>query len=93
MKVLDRFINKLQAFRCDGRTIRDWSVYQSESCRLSLGTKDRQTGNVHTPLTISNSCGARYLLVWSDGRISRGSLERLPRRCRIVGVVTMDQLS
>ncbi len=74
--MLDRFIEKLQAFRCDGQSIRDWSVYQSESRRLSLGTKDRQTGVVHAPLTVSEGCGARYLLVWSDGRISRGSLER-----------------
>ncbi len=74
--MLDRFIEKLQAFRSDGKTIRDWSVYQSESRRLALGTKDRQTGVVHAPLTVSEGCGARYLLVWSDGRISRGSLER-----------------
>jgi PmbA protein len=73
---LDRFIEKLQAFRSDGQAIRDWSVYQSESRRLSLGTKDRQTGVVHAPLTVSEGCGARYLLVWTDGRISRGSLER-----------------
>ncbi len=74
--MLNRFIAKLRPFRCDGNTIRDWSVYQNESSRLSLGTRDRQTGSVHTPLTVSESCGARYLLVWSDGRISRGSLER-----------------
>ena len=74
--MLDRFIETLQSFRSDRQTVRDWSVYQSESRRLSLGTRDRQTGVVHAPLTVSESCGARYLLVWSDGRISRGSLER-----------------
>lgn len=72
----DRFVECLSSFRCQGQTVRDWSVYRSESRRLSLGTRDRQTGVVHAPLTVSESCGARYLLVWSDGRISRGSLER-----------------
>ena len=76
MTMLDRFIETLEGFRTDGQTVRDWSVYQSDSRRLALGTKDRQTGVVHAPLTVSESCGARYLLVWTDGRISRGSLER-----------------
>ena len=31
---------------------------------------------MHSPLNLSESCGARYLLIWDDGRISRGYLER-----------------
>jgi PmbA protein len=41
-----------------------------------LGIKDRQAGNAHTPLSLSDACGARYLLVWEDGTVSRGRFER-----------------
>ncbi|HKQ61419.1 MAG TPA: hypothetical protein VJS92_09000, partial [Candidatus Polarisedimenticolaceae bacterium] len=56
--------------------LRDWSLYASESRRTALGIKDREAGNAHAPLASSIGCSARYLLVWQDGRISRGTLER-----------------
>ena len=52
-----------------------WSLYTSESRRLILGIKDRETGNPHAPLTLAESVSLRYLLVWQDGRVSRGYLE------------------
>jgi PmbA protein len=70
------FIAQLNHARPDGIGIRSWSIYASESCRLSLGIKDGEAGNAHAPLSMSESCGARYLIVWEDGRISRGWLER-----------------
>ena len=44
--------------------------------RLSLGVKDRQAGGAHAPIDLAESCAARYLLVWADGAVSRGALER-----------------
>ena len=61
-----------------GRGVREWSVYLTESRRVSLGIKDRHAGNAHAPLSISESCAARYLFVWNDGLVSRGSFERTP---------------
>ena len=62
---VERLLDALQAAR--GATVRDWSIYYGESRRLSLGVKDRQSGNPHAPLALSESCGASYLIVWSDG--------------------------
>jgi PmbA protein len=53
-----------------------WSLYVTESRRLSLGVKDREAGNAHAPLTIAESTGLRYLLVWEDALVSRGYLEK-----------------
>ena len=72
----ETFITHLRDARPDGVGIHAWSLYASESRRLTLGIKDGETGNPHAPLTMSESCGARYLIVWDDGRISRGWLER-----------------
>ena len=73
---LDRLIDAARSIRPDGVAVRDWRFYVTESRRLSLGIKDRETGNPNAPLTISDSGAARYLLIWEDGRISRGHLER-----------------
>ena len=73
---LQPILDALARAKPDGVGIRDWSIYASESQRLTLGTKDRQTGNAHSPLTIHEGAGANYLVVWDDGRVSRGYLER-----------------
>jgi len=66
----------VRSVRPDGVAVRDWRFYVSAARRLSLGIKDREAGNPNAPLTITDSGGARYLLIWDDGRISRGFLER-----------------
>jgi PmbA protein len=53
-----------------------WSVYASDTRRVSLGIKDREIGNAHAPYTMVEGSAARYLIVWSDGRVSRGNFER-----------------
>jgi len=56
--------------------VRAWSVGAAERRRLSLGVKDRQAGGPHAPIDLAESCAARYLLVWTDGKVSKGSWER-----------------
>ncbi len=73
---LQRLIDALGAVRADGNGIAAWTVYVAETRRASLGTKDRETGGPHAPLTLAQSLTARYKLVWDDGRVSRGTLER-----------------
>ena len=73
---LDRLLGALGTARCAGRAIAAWSVYVAETRRASLGTKDRETGDPHAPLTLAESLTARYKLVWDDGRVSRGAMER-----------------
>ena len=68
--------NALSESSADGCTIRDWQLQRTEACKLSLGIKDTEAGNIHAPLAMAESCNVRYLLIWSDGRLSRGLLER-----------------
>ena len=50
--------------------VRDYSLFATESRRLSLGIKDTQAGNAHAPLTLAESAGVNYLLVWDNGTVS-----------------------
>ena len=56
--------------------MREWSVFAQQGRRIALGVKDREVGNPHAPLRISEFCSAHYRLIWSDGLLSRGHLER-----------------
>jgi PmbA protein len=73
---LEPLLRLLSAAATDELRACDWSLYASESRRLALGIKDRQIGNAHAPFSLTHACAARYLIVWSDGRVSRGSFER-----------------
>jgi PmbA protein len=73
---LDPVLQAILRQRPKSPRIAEWSLYISRTERMTLGVKDRQAGNAHSPLKITDGCGARYLLVWEDGRISRGYLER-----------------
>ena len=73
---LSPLLEALRTSRADGVGIRDWSIFASESQSFSLGVKDRQAGNAHTPVTLRGGCSGRYLIVWEDGLVSRGRLER-----------------
>jgi PmbA protein len=68
-------VRLLEALRA-GAGVDRWSLYVTHSRRATLGVKDREAGNSHAPLSLSESCGARYLFVWDDGTLSRGFLER-----------------
>ena len=74
--VLDRILEALPTASVNGLGVTAWSLYVNEARRASLGVKDREAGNTHAPFNLAESCGARYLFVWDDGRISRGYLER-----------------
>lgn len=73
---LPRLLSAMGSVRPDGRRIAAFTVYVAESRRASLGTKDRETGSPHAPLTLAESLNARYKLIWDDGRVSRGAMER-----------------
>jgi len=73
---LDPLLDALATARPDGHAVREWSIFGNESRGMGLGVKDREAGNVHVPLKLSESCGARYRLVWDDDAVSRGYVER-----------------
>jgi PmbA protein len=74
--VIERLLDALSRPVGNGARVRAFSIFATESRRLGVGTKDRETGSVHTPLALAESAGGHYLLVWEDGRVSRGGLER-----------------
>ncbi len=73
---VERLLAALASFRSGALGIRDWSLMVGESQGLALGIKDCEIGNAHAPLTLQESCEAQYRVIWDDGRISRGNLER-----------------
>jgi len=73
---LAALLRALAATSRDGCFVDAWSVAATEARRLTLGTKDARTGSPHAPLALSESLAARFKIVWSDGRISRGVLDR-----------------
>jgi PmbA protein len=73
---VDRLLDALRTTRSAGRAIAAWTVYVAATRRTSLGTKDRETGDPHAPLTLAESLTARFKLIWDDGRVSRGVMER-----------------
>ncbi len=73
---LDRLLHAMRTTRSGGHAIAAFSVYVAESRRTSVGTKDSETGSPHAPMTLAESLTARYKLIWDDGRVSRGAMER-----------------
>jgi PmbA protein len=69
-------LEALRTIRAGGIAVRDWSLFVSRSRRLGVGVKDREAGNPHAPLELTESGGVRYRVVWDDGLVSRGYLER-----------------
>lgn len=72
----NEIVRALGAAHIDGHAVAAWSLYLSEARRTTVGTKDSETGNPHAPLTLTESLSGRYKLVWDDGLVSRGTLER-----------------
>lgn len=73
---LETLLRALRETRSGGRAIVAWSVYVAETRRVTVGTKDRETGDPHAPLTLAESLVGRFKLIWDDGRVSRGAMER-----------------
>lgn len=69
---LDRLLDELRS----RAGIEAWSLFGTTSRRISVGTKDRETGNPHAPVAVAEGLAAAYRIVWRDGRFSRGTLER-----------------
>ena len=50
----------------DGAHVAEWSFYVTETSRLSLPTRDGETGNSYLPLTLVESYAVRYLVGTTD---------------------------
>jgi len=59
--------------------VKRWRLALTETVRSELGIESNRAGSPYRPLTISETGGGRFLLEWTDGTISKGSLTRAPR--------------
>jgi len=73
---LEPLLAALRDSRFGGARVREFRIHATEVRRLSLGVKDAHAGGPHAPLSRKHGSAARFLVVWEDGRISRGALER-----------------
>jgi PmbA protein len=73
---LEKLLGALATTRSEGHAIAAWSLYVAETRRSGVGTKDGATGGPHAPIAIADALTARYKVIWDDGRISRGAMER-----------------
>jgi PmbA protein len=73
---LERLLGALATTRSNGRAIAAWSLYVAETRRTGVGTKDGETGGPHAPIALADALTARYKVIWDDGRVSRGAMER-----------------
>lgn len=62
--------------RADVHRVAAWSFFATATRRASLGGKDGRLGGAQAPIALGDSAAARYLLVWDDGKVSRGTIER-----------------
>jgi predicted Zn-dependent protease len=76
MLLLERMTEALSAFRGSEAGIAAWRLFATRSRSVSLGVKDNEAGNVYAPLTRQRGESLRYQLHWSDGRVSRGAMDR-----------------
>ena len=73
---LEPLLAALREYRSGGVRVRDFRIHATDAGRLALGVKDAHAGSPHAPLALKRGAGARFLVVWSDGPVSRGYLER-----------------
>jgi PmbA protein len=76
MLLLELMSEALEGFRGDGAEVAAWRLFATRTRSLSLGVKDNEAGNVYAPLTRQRGESLRYQIHWSDGRVSRGALDR-----------------
>jgi PmbA protein len=53
-----------------------WTLCASAKRQLRIGVKDREVGNPHSPIRVTDAGGVSYRVVWRSGAVSRGHLER-----------------
>ncbi len=73
---LERLEGTLARARPAGAAVAAWSLCVAEQTRFALGVRDGMVGGAYAPPEIAETASARYLLVWDDGRVSRGVFER-----------------
>jgi PmbA protein len=76
MSLLDTMERTLRGFRRNGMVPDAWRLGGGRSRSVSLGVRDNHAGNAYSPLAHHQGEGVGYLVRWSDGRISRGSVDR-----------------
>jgi predicted Zn-dependent protease len=75
----DEVERAVRGFSADGVDVAEYRLALEETVRSQLGIESNRTGSPYAPLTTSELSGGSFLVQWSDGLVSRGSLSRAPR--------------
>jgi len=68
----------VREFGAGGVSVSDYRLALAETTRSELGIEANRLGSPYAPLTVSELAGGTFLIRWSDGKISHGSLSRAP---------------
>ena len=79
MSFFDAVEEEVRSFRADGIEVRDFRLSLVSTTSASLGVESNRTGSPYAPLQVTEVGGGGFLLLWSDGKVSKGALSRAPR--------------
>lgn len=79
MSFFDDVEREVKGFVSNGERVVDYRLALAETVRSELGLEANRLGSPYAPLGVSDLSGGSFLVRWTDGTISRGSLSRAPR--------------
>jgi PmbA protein len=79
LSFFDLVETEVREFGVDGIRAEGYRLAMAEAARSELGVESNRAGSPYRPLTVTGLSGGRFVIQWSDGLVSRGSLSRAPR--------------
>jgi PmbA protein len=70
---------EVRSFRAGDVRAADYQIALGVSTRAELGIESNRAGSPYRPLSVTDLAGGRFVIQWSDGLVSRGSLSRAGR--------------
>jgi len=79
MSFFDLVEEEVLGFRAGDKSVVDYRIALGRSTRAELGVDSNRVGSPYRPLSVCDLSGGRFVIRWSDGMVSRGSLSRTGR--------------
>ena len=78
MSFFDEVEREVSGFASNGIRADGWRIALAEAAKSELGIESNRAGSPYRPLTVTELGGGTFVVQWSDGLVSRGSLSRAP---------------
>ena len=79
MSFFEEVESAIREYAVGGIRVARYRLALEESVGSQLGVESNRVGSPYAPLATSELSGGSFLVEWSDGLVSRGSLSRAPR--------------